>query len=130
MDCGSGAAYEKPVVQVSIQVFCLLSKFCNIQFMFMKKIWIFFAISVLMLMSGQLLAEERIKLDDTAIVGSRELPKVTYIVPWKNSNIAELGSVAGTSPLADNLQALDRDVFLKELDYYSMLDGTGRQTQP
>jgi len=98
--------------------------------MFMKKIWIFFAISVLMLMSGQLLAEERIKLDDTAIVGSRELPKVTYIVPWKNSNIAELGSVAGTSPLADNLQALDRDVFLKELDYYSMLDGTGRQTQP
>ncbi|KPJ91638.1 MAG: hypothetical protein AMJ53_11210 [Gammaproteobacteria bacterium SG8_11] len=82
-----------------------------------------------MLLSGQLLAEERIQLDDTSIVGSRELPKVTYIVPWKSSNIMELGSMGGTSAFSGNMKALDRDVFRKELDYFSMLEGTGRDTQ-
>lgn len=96
----------------------------------MIKNWIFHAFLVLMLISGQLLAEERIKLDDTSIVGSRELPKVTYIVPWKSTNVMELGSMSGKSSFSENMQALDRDVFRKELDYYSMLEGTGRDTQP
>ena len=83
-----------------------------------------------MLLSGQLLAEERIQLDDTSIVGSRELPKVTYIVPWKSTDIMELSSVSGKGSFSENMQALDRDVFRKELDYFSMLEGAGRETQP
>ncbi len=96
----------------------------------MIKNWTFYTLFVLMLVSGQLLAEERIKLDDTSIVGSRELPKVTYIVPWKSTNIMELGSMSGKNSFSENMQALDRDVFRKELDYFSMLEGTGRETQP
>jgi hypothetical protein len=98
--------------------------------MFMIKNWIISTFLVLMLVSGQLLAEQRIELDDTAIVGSKELPKVTYIVPWKSSNIAELGNLTGTSMFSDNMRALDRDVFRKELDYFSMLEGSGREAQP
>jgi hypothetical protein len=96
----------------------------------MIKNWIFFTLFVFMLISGQLLAEERLQLDDTSIVGSRELPKVTYIVPWKSTNIMEIGGFSGKSSFSENIQALDRDVFRKELDYYSMLEGTGRETQP
>ena len=96
----------------------------------MIKSWIFFALMVFMLASGQLLAEERIQLDDTAIVGSRELPKVTYIVPWKSTNIMQISGFTGKSSFSENIQALDRDVFRKELDYFSMLEGTGREIQP
>ncbi len=96
----------------------------------MKKDRILYTLLVLIPVSGQILAEDRIQLDNTAILGSRELPKVTYIVPWKSSNIAELGNVVGGSSLSENLQALDREVFRKELDYFSMLEGTGRATQP
>lgn len=85
---------------------------------------------VLMLLSGGLLAEERIQLDDTSILGSRELPKVTYIVPWKSSKITEVGGLGNKSSYKDGMAALDRDIFRKELDYFNMLQGAGRQSQP
>ena len=96
----------------------------------MIKNWTFYIVFVFMLISGQILAEERIQLDETAIMGSKELPKVIYIVPWKSANIMELGNASGKSSFSENMQALDRDVFRKELDYFSMLEGTGRETQP
>lgn len=97
--------------------------------MFKIKNWIFFAHLLLILLSGQLLAEERIQLDQTSILGSRELPKVTYIVPWKSSSITEVGGLSGKNTFAENMSALDRDVFRKELDYFGMLEGTGTQSQ-
>ena len=35
-------------------------------------------------------AADRADLEGTSIIGSRELPKVTYIVPWKKSEAGEL----------------------------------------
>ena len=95
----------------------------------MIKNWTFYACLLLMLISGHLLAEERMKLDDTAIQGARELPKITYIVPWKSSKITEIGNLSQKSSFKENMQALDREVFRKELEYFSMLEGAGRQTQ-
>jgi hypothetical protein len=99
--------------------------------MFMIKNWIIYVFLVLMLSSGQLLAEDRMKLNDTSIVGSKELPKVTYIVPWKNSNISEvgLGSDGNGDSFKQSMNALDRGVFRKKMDYYSLLEGTGREAQ-
>jgi hypothetical protein len=74
-------------------------------------------------------AQERIELDDTAILGSRELPKVTYIVPWKRSDVGRLEAVAAGESFGDGMGALDRDLFRKELEYFSMLQGAGRQLQ-
>lgn len=97
----------------------------------MIKTWIFIALLVLMLLiSGGLLAEERIQLDDTSILGSRELPKVTYIVPWKSSKITGVGDLGNNSSYEEGMVALDRDIFRKELDYFNMLQGTGTQSQP
>jgi hypothetical protein len=97
--------------------------------MFMIKNWIIYVFLVLMLSSGQLLAEDRMELNDTSIVGSKELPKVTYIVPWKSSSITETGKLGGNSTFEDSINALDRDEFRKKMDYYSLLEGARRGAQ-
>lgn len=82
----------------------------------------FSVIAGLMVFSGQTLAADRLELDNTAIIGSRELPKVLYIVPWKNSRIGTLAGVSEKGSFKESMTALDRDVFLRELDYYRVLN--------
>jgi hypothetical protein len=51
-----------------------------------------------------------------SIVGDDEAPKSLVIVPWKSS---ELGSRLAVSRLLDDgRQPVDRDVFMRELQYY------------
>lgn len=64
---------------------------------------------------------DRIELDETAIQGSRELPKVLYIVPWKSARLGSLSTAAGGSSFDTSWQALDRDVFRRQVEYYGML---------
>lgn len=73
--------------------------------------------------SVQTFAADRIELDETAIQGSRELPKVLYIVPWKSSRLGALSSAAGSSSFDTSWEALDRDVFRRQVEYYGMLYG-------
>src|SRR4029077_229666 len=64
---------------------------------------------------------DRLELDPTDITGSRELPKVLYIVPWKRSDLGDLLGKPVNSLLDDVLQPLDRDVFRRENRYYPAL---------
>lgn len=51
-----------------------------------------------------------------SIVGNQEAPKSLVIVPWKSS---ELGTRPDVSGLLDDLtRPVDKDVFLRELEYY------------
>ena len=68
-------------------------------------------------------AEDRIKLDDTSIKGSRELPKVLYIVPWKSARLGTLSVSAGSKSFDTEMEALDRDIFRRQVQYYEMLYG-------
>lgn len=68
-------------------------------------------------------AEDRADLEGTSIIGSRELPKVTYIVPWKKPLPADLVGRPVTSLLDEALTPLDRDVFRREVEYHGMLPG-------
>ena len=68
-------------------------------------------------------AADRLELDATAIKGSRELPKVLYIVPWQNARLGALSGGAGSSSFDTGLEALDRDVFRRQVQYYGMLHG-------
>jgi hypothetical protein len=54
-----------------------------------------------------------------SIVGNNEAPKSLYIVPWKSS---EIGSDNGLTSglLNDSLTAVDREVFMRELDFYEV----------
>lgn len=64
---------------------------------------------------------DRIELDTTQITGNRELPKVLYIVPWKQSDLGDLMGRPANSLLDEVLAPVDRDVFRRENRYYDAL---------
>ena len=54
-----------------------------------------------------------------SIVGNNETPKSLFIVPWKSS---EIGSETGLTPgmMDDSMRPVDRDVFMREIDFYEI----------
>jgi len=58
------------------------------------------------------------ELSGISIVGNQEAPKSLFIVPWKGS---ELGLETGLASrlLNEKMQAVDKDVFERELDFYT-----------
>lgn len=58
------------------------------------------------------------ELSGISIVGNKEAPKSLFIVPWKSS---ELGVETGLASrlLNEKLQAVDKEVFDRELDFYT-----------
>jgi hypothetical protein len=66
-------------------------------------------------------AEERLKLDKTTILGNGELPKVTFVVPWRDVPSAIPAWVA--SPVARPLtKPLDRELYQRQVDYLRQLN--------
>jgi hypothetical protein len=66
------------------------------------------------------------ELSGMSIVGNDDAPKALVIVPWKSS---AMGSALDVSrALDDGREPVDRDVFVRELDYYQIRaesSGTG-----
>jgi hypothetical protein len=57
-------------------------------------------------------------LSGISILGNQEAPKSLVIVPWKSS---EIGEMPGLSRLLDDsVQPIDKEVFMRELDYYDI----------
>ncbi len=66
------------------------------------------------------------ELSGISIIGNKESPKSLYIVPWENSEVGVATSLS--SGLLDiNNQAIDKDVFLRELDFYNLSQKSGSQ---
>jgi len=60
-------------------------------------------------------------LSGMSILGNEETPKSLVIVPWKSS---EMGDDIGFSDtLDDRAQPVDKEVFLRELEYYEIRSG-------
>jgi hypothetical protein len=72
------------------------------------------------------LAQEERDLEGMAVFGTQELPKSLFIVPWKRSEPGDPAPPPGQGLLGEGLSPLDRDVFLRELDYHETLR-SGRQ---
>jgi hypothetical protein len=68
-------------------------------------------------------AVDRLQLDPTAITGSRELPKVMNIVPWKAAEPPGGPDRPLNSLVEEVLSPLDRDEFRREITYYRDLTG-------
>jgi hypothetical protein len=64
---------------------------------------------------------DRIDLEATSVTGNQELPKVLYIVPWKESGIGELTGKPVNSLLDEALAPLDREVFQRQVSYFEQL---------
>ena len=53
-----------------------------------------------------------------SIVGNDDAPKALVIVPWKSSALGDTLDV--TRVLDDGRQPVDKDVFMREIDYYQI----------
>ncbi len=61
--------------------------------------------------------QDQAELDRSQIIGNRELPKVTYIVPWKKPGPGDLQGRPLVSVLDEALAPVDRDVFRRQVRY-------------
>ena len=75
----------------------------------------------LMILHAPLYAVERLDLEGTDIVGSKDQPQVLYIVPWKESAMDHMVVKPGMRLEDQLLQPLDRDIFKRQIDFYQAL---------
>lgn len=66
------------------------------------------------------------ELSGISIIGSKEAPKSLYIVPWQNSEVG-IATNLRSGLFDDSMRPLDKDVFLRELDFYEL---SHSKTQP
>ncbi len=64
---------------------------------------------------------DEMELGRTEITGNQELPKVMYIVPWKKSDPGDLMGKPVNTLLDEVLAPLDREEFIRQVDYYDDL---------
>lgn len=66
------------------------------------------------------------ELSGISIIGNKEAPKSLYIVPWQNSEVGVATSL-NSGLLDDSMRPLDKEVFLRELDFYELSHGRNDQ---
>ena len=88
---------------------------------------------VLMSMMQTTLSAEEKKVDTEvkelsgiSIIGNKEAPKSLYIVPWQNSEVGVATSLS-SGLMDDSMRPLDKEVFLRELDFYELSHGKSMQ---
>jgi len=81
---------------------------------------------MLALMAPAAGAVDRADLEGTQIRGSRELPKVLYIVPWRPPQTGDLVGRPVQSLLDEALAPVDREVFQRQIRYHDSLQPAGR----
>lgn len=76
------------------------------------------------------LAEDVVTFEST-ITGSQEQPKVIYIVPWQppQAPAAERQPI-GNLVMQDLLQPIDRDTFLRQVQYRATLNERATTAKP
>jgi hypothetical protein len=60
-----------------------------------------------------------------SILGNDDAPKALVIVPWKSSGLGDVLDVSRA--LDDGRAPVDRDVFMRELEYYEIREGSRAQ---
>ena len=70
---------------------------------------------------------DSMELGRTEITGNQELPKVLYIVPWKKAEPGDLMGRPANSLLDEVLAPIDREEFIRQVDYYNDLYGTDEE---
>ena len=66
---------------------------------------------------------DSMELGRTEITGNQELPTVMYIVPWKKADPGDLMGKPVNTLLDEVLAPIDREEFIRQVDYYEDLYG-------
>lgn len=72
-------------------------------------------------------AMDTLDLGTTSITGNQELPKVLYIVPWKQSDLGDVVGRPVNTLLDEVLAPIDPEVFERQLGYYDTLREESRE---
>jgi hypothetical protein len=72
----------------------------------------------------------QVSLEASEVRGNQELPKVLYIVPWKDPAMVAVAGRPVNSLVDEALAPVDRDVFRRQGRYFEQLYGAGRGQQP
>lgn len=81
----------------------------------------FLIASLLGSMSLVSIAQDRIELEGTRIIGNRELPQVLYIVPWQEAEPVTVTAPPFTSLIDRPLTTIDRKSFQRQTQYHQQL---------
>ena len=69
---------------------------------------------------------DSMELSRTEITGNQELPKVLYIVPWQKSDPGDLTGKPVNRLIDEVLAPVDREEFVRRVEYYNDLYGDGK----
>ena len=91
--------------------------------------WILFILALVFSSSSALAkdapkANEEKLVSGMSIVGNDEAPKSLVIVPWKSSDLGETLNVS--KRMDDGRGPVDREVFVRALDYYEIRRGAAK----
>ena len=87
-------------------------------------IWLF---SLTVVIAEEKKVDTEVKeLSGISIIGNKEAPKTLYIVPWQNSEVGVATSL-NSGLLDDSMRPVDKEVFLRELDFYELSHGKNVQ---
>ena len=90
----------------------------------MKFRHIFLILLLTLTMSNTSYAEKKKKdnaktLSGISIIGNKDAPKSLYIVPWRSSELG-IESDLNSSLLNEGMHPVDKDVFVRELNFYEI----------
>ena len=77
-----------------------------------------FGAVMLLALSTQALAEQRLDMEGAAIFGNKESPNVLYVVPWRPAKQLTGMIPPEMNTIDELLVPLDRDVFRRRVDWY------------
>lgn len=85
-----------------------------------RNIFLFWLLSLTIVFAKENKVDTDVKeLSGISIIGNKEAPKSLYIVPWQNSEVGVATSLSA-GLLDDSMRPLDKEVFLRELDFYEL----------
>ena len=72
-------------------------------------------LSLLLLISLPLKAEEAIKMEGMSVIGNKESPNLLYIVPWKSPKMPDMEEPLISSRIfGEALEPVEREVLIRE----------------
>ena len=84
---------------------------------------------LLAIASGAVSAQEAVITLRATVTGNQEQPRVMYIVPWQQPGATEFDTSPTYTAAADLFSEIDREEFLRDLNYRRLLAGPGDNSE-
>ncbi|VAW84233.1 hypothetical protein MNBD_GAMMA16-1497 [hydrothermal vent metagenome] len=70
------------------------------------------------------LAQNEVDLEGARIFGNKELPNITYIVPWQDERLDTIEIQPIGNLFEEALEPVDREIFKRKIELYQLLQKT------